>query len=138
MAIIRKIPQTKKQSSYSYKKDRLAQNSKRIDEANNENEFWKIVNDIAKPNVEPTWKLENENETITGDAKVAEELNTFFSNKIAKLKETIDSSTIDDPLTKLRTKMDDRNLFLLLLLVCYSCYSCCLVKVGVALIFSSY
>ena len=91
-------------------KDRLNQNSKRIDEANNESEFWKIVKDITKPNVENIWKLENETETITGDAKVAEELNNFFVNKIANLKDKIDKTNIEDPLDKLRSKMADRNL----------------------------
>ena len=54
--------------------------------------------------------MRHETVTITGDAKVAEELNNFFVNKIANLKETIDNSNIEDPLEKLRGKMADRNL----------------------------
>ena len=92
------------------KNDKLAENSKRIDEAKNENEFWRIINDIAKPNNEPKWKLDSENGPITEDAKVAEELNNFFVNKIDKLKNSIDKSLIEDPLIKLKDKMENRNL----------------------------
>ena len=75
--ILEKYRKLRNRVTTMIKNDRLAENSKRIDEANNENEFWKIVNDISKPNNEPTWKLESENGTITDDAKVAEELNKY-------------------------------------------------------------
>ena len=77
--ILEKYRKLRNRVTTMIKNDRLAENSKRIDEANNENEFWKIVNDISKPNNEPTWKLESENGTITDDAKVAEELNKYQS-----------------------------------------------------------
>ena len=41
---------------------------------------------------------------------MAEELNNFFVNKIDKLKNSIDKSLIEDPLIKLRDKMENRNL----------------------------
>ena len=98
--LLEKYRKLRNRATNLIQKDRLAQNSKRIDEANNESEFCKVVKDISKPNVENTWKLENETVTITGDAKVAEELNNFFVNKIANLKETIDNSNIEDPQEK--------------------------------------
>ena len=88
----------------------MAENSRRIDEANCENEFWKIVNDITKPKSETTWKLDSEKGQITKVVEVAEELNEFFVSKIAKLKDSIDTSIIEDPLSKLKTKMENRNL----------------------------
>ena len=41
---------------------------------------------------------------------MAEELNNFFVNKIDKLKNSIDKSLIEDPLIKLKDKMENKNL----------------------------
>ena len=50
-------------------------------EARDENEFWKIVNDISKHNSETVWKLVNEVTTLTDDAKIAKVFNSFFVKK---------------------------------------------------------
>ena len=60
--------------------------------------------------MKPASLIFNTSISITGDAKVAEELNNFFVNKIANLKDKIDKTNIEDPLDKLRSKMADRNL----------------------------
>ena len=61
-------------------------NGKRIDEACNESEYWKIVNDITNPRTEPIWNLNLNGVTNQDDAKIAETFNEFFVNKIEKLK----------------------------------------------------
>ena len=39
---------------------------------------------------------------ITEDAKVAEELNKFFISKVENLKNSIDKTSLEDPLIKLK------------------------------------
>ena len=108
--LLEKYRKLRNRATALIQEDKLAFNSKRIDEANSEGEFWKIVNDISKPKTETIWKLETDSEIITDNKKVADELNHFFVDKIANLKESIDSNLIEEPLDKLRQKMADKNL----------------------------
>ena len=64
-------------------------NGKKIDEANNETEYWKVVNDIIKPNRNPTWKLVEDGLEVNSEKDIAETLNTFFVSKIENLKANI-------------------------------------------------
>jgi hypothetical protein len=91
-------------------KEKIGENRRRMDEANNENEFWKIVNDISKPNNEQSWKLVNDKGSTTDEAEIAEELNNFFVEKISKLKDSIDKTLIDEPLIRLKKKMEKKTL----------------------------
>ena len=61
MAKYRKL---RNRTNYLIKRDRIAENSIKIDEANDENEFWKIFNDISKPKTGTKWKLEFEEKTV--------------------------------------------------------------------------
>ena len=71
--------------------------------------FWiQIVNDISKPNTENKWKLEDKDNTNADDLKVAEELNTFFVNKIDSLKDKIDVTLTEDP--PLKENLANKNL----------------------------
>ena len=40
--------------------DTIEQNGKKIDEAKNESDIWKIVNDINSPKAEKVWKLKKD------------------------------------------------------------------------------
>ena len=83
---------------------------KRVNNAKNENEIWKIVKDITNPKNENKLKLTENNEEISDEGKVADTFNNFFVEKINKLKENIDSRYIEDPLQRLKKKMEGRNI----------------------------
>ena len=92
------------------KKENVKANEDRVNKAKNENEIWKVVKDITNPKSESNWKLKENDEEITEEGKVADVFNNFFVQKIAKLKENIDSRYVEDPLQRLKKKMEGRNL----------------------------
>ena len=80
------------------RKDTIAANGKRINEAKNEGEMWKIVNNITNPNAdETTWKLKEGDKNTVDEKEVADIFNQHFIKKISKLKENIDKSNLKDP-----------------------------------------
>ena len=92
------------------RKDTIEANGKRIEEANNESEVWKVVKEINAPKNENYWALIEENETITDEKIIAEKFNHYFVNKIEDLKARIDPTKVKEPLSKLKKKMEGKNL----------------------------
>ena len=75
--------------------DTLEQNSKRISDAKNEGETWKIVNDIIRPKSEAKIVISTPDGDVSDDQEVAENFNRFFVDKIEKLKENIDPASVN-------------------------------------------
>ena len=92
------------------REERKVANGKRIDDANNEAEYWKVVNDIISPRSEPIWKIIEDNITIVNNEVIAAKFNDFFVKKIEVLKSNIDINLKEDPLSRLSKKMEHRNL----------------------------
>ena len=90
--------------------DTLEINSKRISEAKNEGETWRVVNEILKPNVSTKLIISSPEGDLTEEKKVADTFNRYFVDKISALKESIDPAHIKDPLAKIAEKVKDRNL----------------------------
>ena len=65
-------------------------NEERIEKARDENEVWKIVNDITKPRSEPRWRPEEDRKIIEEEGEIANIFNNYSKEKIEKLKENID------------------------------------------------
>ena len=65
------------------KKDNMAYNKARINKAKNENEIWRIVNDVTQPKKDVEFKLRTESGSSTSDnQKVADIFNDYFVTKI--------------------------------------------------------
>ena len=47
-------------------------NGKRTDEANNESEYWKVVNDITSPKCDTKWKLIDDEVLIEEDQEIGQ------------------------------------------------------------------
>ena len=92
------------------RKDTIAHNEERIEKANDENEIWKVVNDIIAPKSETSWKLNEAGKILEDKKEIAEVFNEFFVEKIEKLKKNIDKKYLEEPLEKLKKKMDNKNL----------------------------
>ena len=105
-----KYKKLRNKTTKQIRKDTIMANGKRIDEANNEGEMWKVIKEINSPRNENAWKLVENGETITDEKEVAEKFNHFFINKIETLKARIDPKRVKEPLGKLRTKMEGKNL----------------------------
>jgi hypothetical protein len=88
------------------KKDNLNFNSDRIKKAKDENEVWKIVKDVTTPRTNQNITLIENGVEITKEEEVAELFNEFFVEKISKLKQNIDNKYKEDPLQRLKAKME--------------------------------
>ena len=88
------------------RKENVDYNNNRIDEAKNEGELWKVAKEVLNPRKETEMKMVDENGTeMTDEQEIAESFNSFFTDKIEKLKKNIEPSMIEDPLTRLKEKM---------------------------------
>ena len=65
-------------------------NDKRVREAENESEVWKIVKESTAPNKETAWKLKEGDNVVEDESEIADILNNHFISKIASLKKGID------------------------------------------------
>ena len=78
--------------------------------------FWenkticKIVNNINNPKNEKEWTLIEDDNKIEDEARITNTFNSFFVRKIATLKDNIDKTRVKEPLEKLKSKMEGRNL----------------------------
>ena len=68
------------------RKDNVNFNSERIKQAKDENEIWKVVSDITKPNADHTWNMKTEEGNTNDEQEISNTFNTFFTEKITKLK----------------------------------------------------
>jgi hypothetical protein len=87
-------------------------NNNRIDKANDENEAWKITNDIINPNKEINWSMktnEGDGSIETQDKLViGNSFNKFFVSKIQNLKDNIDQTLVEDPNVRLRKAVENK------------------------------
>ena len=90
--------------------DTLEQNAKRISEAKNEGETWKIVNEIIRPKSETKITISTPVGDMSDEQEVANSFNRFFVDKIELLKENIDPDYVKDPLEKIKEKIKNKNL----------------------------
>ena len=90
--------------------DTLEQNAKRISEAKNEGETWKVVNDIIRPKSETKITISTPVGDVSDEQEVANSFNRFFVDKIELLKENIDPDYVKDPLEKIKEKIKNKNL----------------------------
>jgi hypothetical protein len=105
-----KYKKTRNRVTNLIRQDNLKYSEERIENAKDENEIWKVVNEITKPREETTWKLIEDEKSIDKEEEIAEIFNKFFIDKIDKLKENIDQSYVKEPLEKLRKKMEKKNI----------------------------
>lgn len=92
------------------RRDTIMHNDKRVREAENESEVWKIVKESTAPNKETAWKLKEGENVVEDESEIADIFHNHFISKIASLKEGIDKEYIKEPLKKLKQKMTGRNL----------------------------
>ena len=92
------------------RKDTIQRNGERIAEAKNEGETWKVVNEIIKPKSESKIVINTIQGETSDEKTIAEMFNAFFVEKIRKLKESIDSNLVKDPLERLKANVKDKNL----------------------------
>ena len=105
-----KYKKLRNRTTQQIRRDTIKGNGKRIEEANGENELWKVVKEINAPRREVSWTLTENNQTITDEKEIAEKFNHYFIDKIEELKDRIDPNMVRDPLGKLRAKMEGKNL----------------------------
>ena len=67
---------------------------KRIEKSSNENEIWKVISEITKPNNEVNITLNDGGVVISDEKEVADTLNNYFVDKISKLKKEIATPNI--------------------------------------------
>ena len=96
------------------RKDVITENGKKIDSANDESEYWHVVNGIINPKTEPSWKLNEDGNDVTDEKDIAESFNNFFVSKTDGIKAKIDNTIKDDPLIRLKKKVENKNLKFLL------------------------
>ena len=90
--------------------DNIRYNEDRIEKGKDENEIWKVVSDITKPNADHTWNMKTEEGNTNDEQEISNTFNTFFTEKITKLKDKIDKDIMVDPLEKLKEKMSTKKL----------------------------
>lgn len=73
--------------------------------------IWKIANDIMKPSGQKMISLKENHQVVSDSKKVAEILNDFFIKKISSLREKIHIAGNNDPLEKVKRKVNGKNLF---------------------------
>ena len=76
------------------RKENYDHNNNRIDNAKDEQEVWKVTNDIINPNNENSWSININNVMTTDTCKIANAFNNFFAEKIIDLKESKHRSEI--------------------------------------------
>ena len=92
------------------RQDTLEQNSKRISDAKNEGETWKVVNEIIRPKSQVKITITTPNGDVSEELDVANTFNTYIVEKISLLKENINPNFIKDPLKKIEEKVKNMNL----------------------------
>ena len=105
-----KYKRLRNRTTQQIRRDAVKANGKRIEEANNESEVWKVVKEINTPRSESNWTLIDNNITITEEREIAETFNNYFVEKIANLKARIDPNRVKEPLNKLKNKVRGKNL----------------------------
>ena len=95
---------------YTNKNNSIEFNNNKIEEAKDENEVWKVVNDVIQPKKENEWVLREDDVIIKEELIIADTFNKHFIDKIEVLKANIDPEYVEDPLQRLEAKMKKKNL----------------------------
>ena len=85
-------------------------NEDRIEKAADQKEIWKIVKDVISPQVKKTLILNEDGKKIEDEKEIGNLFNSFFKEKIIKLRNNIDQTMVIDPFKKLKKKMERKNL----------------------------
>ena len=89
--------------------ENVAMNSERIKKVENKNETWKIAGEIRNPLQENAWSMsDKDGSKVTDEQTIANNFNNFFTEKINNIKKEIDPKLVQDPLTKLKEKMEKK------------------------------
>ena len=107
---MKKYKMLRNKVTHQIREENKIANGKKIDEANNESEYWNVINDINKPKTEEKWRIEDEDGITEVNEEIATKFNHFFINKIEGLKTNIDTNLKEDPLTHLTKKLEHKNL----------------------------
>ena len=110
LTMLKKYKVLRNQVNSALRKDSVDFNNNRITSAKDENEVWKVVNEVLQPKKENEWQLKEGSTTITEEQIIANTFNKFFIDKIEDLKANIDPEYVEDPLTRLKKKMNNKNL----------------------------
>ena len=105
----------KKQRNYTnslIKKAVREKAGKNISNESTMKQVWDSINDILKPerNAKNFLKIETKEGTLEDPLQVAEELGTFFKEKIEKLEANINKDPNIDPISELKKKLKNSNL----------------------------
>ena len=92
------------------RKDSVDYNNNIAEQAKDENELCKVVDDVLPPRKENEWLLKEGDKLIKDKQQIADTFNTFFIDKIEDLKANIDPEFIEDPLARLEAKLKKKNL----------------------------
>ena len=110
LTMLKKYKVLRNQVNSALRKDSVDFNNNRSTSAKDENEVWKVVNEVLQPKKENEWQLKEGSTTITEEQIIANTFNKFFVDKIEDLKANIDPEYVEDPLTRLKKKMNKKNL----------------------------
>ena len=83
---MKKYKMLRNKVTHQIREENKIANGKKIDEANNESEYWNVINDINKPKTEEKWRIEDEDGITEVNEEIATKFNHFFINKIEGLK----------------------------------------------------
>ena len=61
-------------------------NGKKIDQATNESEYWKVIKDISKAKTKTRWKLNDGVNSTESEGEIASRFNNFLPLKLKTLK----------------------------------------------------
>ena len=87
------------------RKETIDHNNNRIDNANDENEVWKVAKEIINPMKENLMTMKVNDKLTEDPLLIANTFNSFFVKKIEDLKANIDPKLVLDPLKNLKDKM---------------------------------
>ena len=91
------------------RKDNIYYNNERIKKADNENEIWKVAQEITNPKNSNEWTMKcgDGKSTINDEQIIADTFNTHFTEKIENLKKKTDEKITEDPLSKLKKRLEN-------------------------------
>ena len=69
---LKKYKSLRNRTTNQIREDVKQANGKRTDEANNESEYWKVVNDITSPKCDTKWKLIDDEVLIEEDQEIGQ------------------------------------------------------------------
>ena len=103
--ILEKYKKLRNKVNIQIRKDNIYFNNEKIRKANNENEIWKVAQEITCPKNATEWSMKHEDKFTSDEQIIADCFNTHFTEKIDKLKEKEANIDKEDPLKRLKKRM---------------------------------